>query len=169
MATGVLMIKQKIVTNLWFDTEALEAAEFYCSIFPNSRIVDKLYYNDANPDRVGTVLTVNFELDGQLFTAINGGPEFKFDEAISLLVNCETQSEIDYYWDALTKDGEEVVCGWLKDKFGLSWQISPIQLEVLLKETDKEGVKRVSECMYGMKKLIINELMDAYQNENLRI
>lgn len=167
MATGVLMIKQKIVTNLWFDTEALEAAEFYCSIFPNSRIVDKLYYNDANPDRVGTVLTVNFELDGQLLTAINGGPEFKFDEAISLLVNCETQSEIDYYWDALTKDGEEVVCGWLKDKFGLSWQISPIQLEVLLKETDKEGVKRVSECMYGMKKLIINELMDAYQNENL--
>jgi predicted 3-demethylubiquinone-9 3-methyltransferase (glyoxalase superfamily) len=167
MATGVLMIKQKIVTNLWFDTEALEAAEFYCSIFPNSRIVDKLYYNDANPDRVGTVLTVNFELDGQLFTAINGGPEFKFDEAISLLVNCETQSEIDYYWDALTKDGEEVVCGWLKDKFGLSWQISPIQLEVLLKETDKEGVKRVSECMYGMKKLIINELLDAYQNENL--
>lgn len=161
------MIKQKIVTNLWFDTEALEAAEFYCSIFPNSRIVDKLYYNDANPDRVGTVLTVNFELDGQLFTAINGGPEFKFDEAISLLVNCETQSEIDYYWDALTKDGEEVVCGWLKDKFGLSWQISPIQLEVLLKETDKEGVKRVSECMYGMKKLIINELLDAYQNENL--
>lgn len=167
MATGVLMIKQKIVTNLWFNTEALEAAEFYCSIFPNSRIVDKLYYNDANPDRIGTVLTVNFELDGQLFTAINGGPEFKFDEAISLLVNCETQSEIDYYWDALTKDGEEVVCGWLKDKFGLSWQISPIQLEVLLKETDKEGVKRVSECMYGMKKLIINELMDAYQNENL--
>jgi len=167
MATGVLMIKQKIVTNLWFNTEALEAAEFYCSIFPNSRIVDKLYYNDANPDRVGTVLTVNFELDGQLFTAINGGPEFKFDEAISLLVNCETQSEIDYYWDALTKDGEEVVCGWLKDKFGLSWQISPIQLEILLKETDKEGVKRVSECMYGMKKLIINELMDAYQNENL--
>lgn len=161
------MIKQKIVTNLWFNTEALEAAEFYCSIFPNSRIVDKLYYNDANPDRVGAVLTVNFELDGQLFTAINGGPEFKFDEAISLLVNCETQSEIDYYWDALTKDGEEVVCGWLKDKFGLSWQISPIQLEVLLKETDKEGVKRVSECMYGMKKLIINELMDAYQNENL--
>lgn len=161
------MIKQKIVTNLWFNTEALEAAEFYCSIFPNSRIVDKLYYNDANPDRVGTVLTVNFELDGQLFTAINGGPEFKFNEAISLLVNCETQSEIDYYWDALTKDGEEVVCGWLKDKFGLSWQISPIQLEVLLKESDKEGVKRVSECMYGMKKLIINELMDAYQNENL--
>ena len=161
------MIKQKIVTNLWFNTEALEAAEFYCSIFPNSRIVDKLYYNDANPDRVGTVLTVNFELDGQLFTAITGGPEFKFNEAISLLVNCETQSEIDYYWDALTKDGEEVVCGWLKDKFGLSWQISPIQLEVLLKESDKEGVKRVSECMYGMKKLIINELMDAYQNENL--
>lgn len=161
------MIKQKIVTNLWFDTEALDAAEFYCSIFPNSRIVDKLYYNDANPDRVGTVITVNFELDGQLFTAINGGPEFKFDEAISLLVNCETQSEIDYYWDALTKEGEEIVCGWLKDKFGLSWQISPVQLEVLLKDTDKERVKRVSECMYGMKKLIINDLLDAYNNENL--
>lgn len=161
------MIKQKIVTNLWFDTNALDAAEFYCSIFPNSRIVDTLYYNDANPDRVGTVLTVNFELDGQLFTAINGGPEFKFDEAISLLVNCETQAEIDYYWDKLTQEGEEVVCGWLKDKFGLSWQISPIQLEVLLKDTNKEGVKRMTECMYGMKKLIINDLLDAYNNEKI--
>ncbi len=161
------MVKQKIVTNLWFDTNALDAAEFYCSIFPNSRIVDTLYYNDANPDRVGTVLTVNFELDGQLFTAINGGPEFKFDEAISLLVNCETQAEIDYYWDKLTQEGEEVVCGWLKDKFGLSWQISPIQLEVLLKDTNKEGVKRMTECMYGMKKLIINDLLDAYNNEKI--
>lgn len=161
------MIKQKIVTNLWFDTEALDAAEFYCSIFPNSRIVDKLYYNDANPDRVGTVLTVNFELDGQLFTAINGGPEFKFDEAISLLVNCETQSEVDYYWDALTKEGEEVACGWLKDKFGLSWQISPVQLEVLLKDTDNKRVKRVSECMYSMKKLIINDLLEAYNNDDV--
>jgi len=161
------MVKQKIVTNLWFDTNALDAAEFYCSIFPNSRIVDTFYYNDANPDRVGTVLTVNFELDGQLFTAINGGPEFKFDEAISLLVNCETQSEIDYYWDKLTQEGEEVVCGWLKDKFGLSWQISPIQLEVLLKDSNKEGVKRMTECMYGMKKLIINDLLDAFNNEKI--
>ena len=161
------MVKQKIVTNLWFDTNALDAAEFYCSIFPNSRIVDIFYYNDANPDRVGTVLTVNFELDGQLFTAINGGPEFRFDEAISLLVNCETQSEIDYYWEKLTQEGEEVVCGWLKDKFGLSWQISPIQLEVLLKDTNKEGVKRMTECMYGMKKLIINDLLDAYNNEKI--
>lgn len=163
------MVKQKIVTNLWFDTKALDAAEFYCSIFPNSRIVDILYYNEANPDRVGTVLTVNFELDGQLFTAINGGPEFKFDEAISLLVNCESQSEIDYYWDRLTQEGEEVVCGWLKDKFGLSWQISPIQLEVLLKDTNKEGVKRMTECMYGMKKLIINDLLEAYNNEKIRV
>jgi len=161
------MVKQKIVTNLWFDTKALDAAEFYCSIFPNSRIVDTIYYNDANPDRVGTVLTVNFELDGQLFTAINGGPEFKFDEAISLLVNCETQSEIDYYWDKLTQEGEEVVCGWLKDKFGLSWQISPIQLEVLLKDTNKEGVKRMTERMYGMKKLIINDLLEAYNDEKI--
>lgn len=161
------MVKQKIVTNLWFDTKALDAAEFYCSIFPNSRIVDTIYYNDANPDRVGTVLTVNFELDGQLFTAINGGPEFKFDEAISLLVNCETQSEIDYYWDKLTQEGEEVVCGWLKDKFGLSWQISPIQLEVLLKDTNKEGVKRMTECMYGMKKLIISDLLEAYNDEKI--
>jgi len=161
------MVKQKIVTNLWFDTNALDAAEFYCSIFPNSRIVDTFYYNDANPDRVGTVLTVNFELDGQLFTAINGGPEFKFDEAISLLVNCETQSEIDYYWDKLTQEGEEVICGWLKDKFGLSWQISPIQLEVLLKDSNKEGVKRMTECMYGMKKLIINDLLDAFNNEKI--
>jgi len=161
------MVKQKIVTNLWFDTNALDAAEFYCSIFPNSRIVDIFYYNDANPDRVGTVLTVNFELDGQLFTAINGGPEFKFDEAISLLVNCETQSEIDYYWDKLTQEGEEVICGWLKDKFGLSWQISPIQLEVLLKDSNKEGVKRMTECMYGMKKLIINDLLDAFNNEKI--
>lgn len=161
------MIKQKIVTNLWFDTKALDAAEFYCSIFPNSRVVDIYYYNEANPDRVGTVLTVNFELDGQLFTAINGGPEFKFDEAISLLVNCETQDEIDYYWNTLTKEGEEIVCGWLKDKFGLSWQISPVQLEVLLKGTNKAGVKRMTECMYGMKKLIINDLLDAYNNEKI--
>lgn len=159
------MIKQRIVTNLWFDTEAFQAAEFYCSIFPNSKIVDVLYYNEANPDRVGTVLTVNFELDGQLFTAINGGPEFKFDEAISLLVKCENQSEIDYYWDALTKDGEEVVCGWLKDKFGLSWQISPLQLEELLKDSDKEGVKRMTECMYGMKKLVIQDLLNSLNNE----
>lgn len=158
------MIKQRIVTNLWFDTEAFQAAEFYCSIFPNSKIVDVLYYNEANPDRVGTVLTVNFELDGQLFTAINGGPEFKFDEAISLLVKCENQSEIDYYWDALTKDGEEVVCGWLKDKFGLSWQISPIQLEELLKDSNKEGVKRMTECMYGMKKLVIQDLLNSLNN-----
>lgn len=159
------MIKQRIVTNLWFDTEAYQAAEFYCSIFPNSKIVDVLYYNEANPDRVGTVLTVNFELDGQLFTAINGGPEFKFDEAISLLVKCENQSEIDYYWDALTKEGEEVVCGWLKDKFGLSWQISPIQLEELFRNPNKEGVKRMTECMYGMKKLIIQDLLNSLNNE----
>lgn len=159
------MIKQRIVTNLWYDKNALEAAEFYCSIFPNSKIVDCLYYNEANPDRVGTVLTVNFELDGQLYTGINGGPEFKFDEAISLLVNCENQEEIDYYWDRLLDGGEEVVCGWLRDKYGLSWQISPIQIEELLKDADNEKKKRVSEKMYGMKKLVINDLLKAYNGE----
>jgi len=159
------MIKQRIVTNLWFDKNALEAAEFYCSVFPNSKIVDCLYYNEANPDRVGTVLTVNFELDGQLYTGINGGPEFKFDEAISLLVNCENQEEIDYYWAKLLDGGEEVVCGWLRDKYGLSWQISPIQIEELLKDADNEKKKRVSEKMYGMKKLIIKDLLNAYNGE----
>lgn len=153
------------MTNLWYDKNALEAAEFYCSIFPNSKIVDCLYYNEANPDRVGTVLTVNFELDGQLYTGINGGPEFKFDEAISLLVNCENQEEIDYYWDKLLDGGEEVVCGWLRDKYGLSWQISPIQIEELLKDADNEKKKRVSEKMYGMKKLIIKDLLKAYNGE----
>lgn len=160
------MLKQKIVTNLWFDKNAYEAAEFYCSIFPNSRIVDCLYYNEANPDRKDTVLTVNFELDGQLYTGINGGPEFKFDEAISLLINCETQDEIDYYWDRLIRDGgEEVVCGWLKDKFGLCWQVSPILIEELLKDSDNEKKKRVSEKMYGMKKLIIEDLIKAFNGD----
>ncbi|MCU1377592.1 MAG: 3-demethylubiquinone-9 3-methyltransferase, partial [Acidimicrobiales bacterium] len=113
----------RITPNLWFDTQALEAAEFYVSVFPNSKVTDVTYYGEAGPGPAGTVLTVDFVLDGQEYTAINGGPHFTFDEAISLLVNCADQDEIDYYWAKLTEGGEESQCGWLKDRYGLSWQV----------------------------------------------
>src|SRR5688500_15807725 len=109
---------QKIVTTLWFDTEAEEAAEFYCSIFPNSRIVSRSHYTEGAPREAGMVMTVDWELDGQRFTGINGGPDFKFNEAISLLINCADQAEVDHYWEKLTDGGEEVQCGWLRDRYG---------------------------------------------------
>src|SRR5918998_4652213 len=117
-------MQQKIVTNLWFDTEAEQAAEFYCSVFPNSRIVSVLHYPEAS-ERAGSAVTVEWELDGQRFVGINGGPEFKFDEAVSFQINCKDQDEVDYYWEKLTADGgSEGSCGWLKDKYGLSWQVT---------------------------------------------
>lgn len=115
---------QKIVPNLWFDTEAEDAAKFYTSIFSDSKITDVSHYGEAGPREAGMVLTVSFQLQGQDFTAINGGPEFKFDEAISLLVNCQSQEEVDEYWAKLTDGGEEGQCGWLKDRYGLSWHRS---------------------------------------------
>src|SRR4029079_3046526 len=145
----------------WFDTNALEAAEFYVSVFPNSRVGAITHYPENAPNP-GSVLTVNFELDGQEYTGINGGPQFTFDEAISLLINCQDQSEVDYYWDTLTADGgEESQCGWLKDKFGLSWQVVPAGWETMLTDADPERRERTMQAMYRMKKLDIAALQAA--------
>jgi predicted 3-demethylubiquinone-9 3-methyltransferase (glyoxalase superfamily) len=156
---------QKITTNLWFDTEAEEAANFYISIFKNSRIVNVLRYGEAGPRPAGMVMTVTFELDGQEFTGINGGPEFKFNEAISLLVNCETQGEIDEFWAKLSEGGEEGPCGWLKDKYGLSWQVTPISLEKMLQDKNAEAANRAMAAMLQMGKLDIAALEKAYVGE----
>ena len=150
-----------IITNLWFDTQGLEAAAFYCSIFPNSSVTDVAHYTDAGPGEPGSVLTVDFELDGQRFTAINGGPAFTFDEAISLLIECKDQAEIDYYWDALTDGGEESQCGWLKDRYGLSWQVVPEGMAELFNEADTDRATRAMQAMFGMQKLDIAALQAA--------
>ena len=152
-----------ITPNLWFDTQGLEAAEFYVSIFPNSKVTDVTYYGDAGPGPAGSVLTVNFELDGQPYTAINGGPQFTFDEAISLLVNCAEQDEVDYYWERLTADGGEAgQCGWLKDRYGLSWQVCPTGWESLLNNADTEAAQRAVQAMLGMQKLDLAALQAAF-------
>lgn len=154
---------QRIVTNLWFDTQAEEAANFYVSLFPNSRIVDIMRYTEAGPGIPGTVVTVTFELDGQTYTGINGGPDFKFTEAISLLVNCADQAEVDRLWYALTADGgEESMCGWLKDKYGLSWQIVPTALEAMLNDSNRAKAKAATEAMLKMQKLDLALLQAAY-------
>jgi predicted 3-demethylubiquinone-9 3-methyltransferase (glyoxalase superfamily) len=156
---------QKIVTNLWFDTEAEEAAHFYTSLFKSSHVERVLRYGEAGPRETGMVLTVDFTLDGQKFTAINGGPEFKFTEAVSLLVNCETQDEIDDLWEKLSADGGETsVCGWLKDKYGLSWQITPTVMDEMLGREDHTSAKfnAVMEAMLKMTKLDIADLERAY-------
>ena len=155
---------QKIVPNLWFDTEGEEAAKFYTSIFKNSKITNVSYYGDAGPRPAETVLTVDFELDGQQFTAINGGPDFKFTEAISLLVNCESQEEVDELWEKLLQDGgSEQQCGWLKDKYGLSWQIIPTALGELMGDKDPERANRVMAAMLQMVKIDIEGLRRAYE------
>ena len=151
----------KITPNLWFDTEAEEAATFYCSVFPNSKITSISHYTDAGPREAGMVLTVEFELDGQPFTGINGGPEFTFDEAISLLIECKDQAEVDYYWDALSDGGEEGQCGWLKDRYGLSWQVVPAGMAELFEDPDTERAERAMRAMLGMKKLDVAALQAA--------
>jgi predicted 3-demethylubiquinone-9 3-methyltransferase (glyoxalase superfamily) len=154
---------QKIVPNLWFDTEAEEAARYYSSIFKNSRIVDVSHYTEAGPREEGMVLTVDFELEDQKFTAINGGPDFKFNEAISLLVNCNDQTEIDALWEKFIADGGEAgPCGWLKDKYGVSWQIVPVALEKMVLDEDKSRVNNVMKAMLQMGKLDVAELERAY-------
>ena len=159
---------QKIVTNLWFDTEAEEAAKFWTSIFPNSKINAVSHYGEAGPREAGMVLTVDFELDGQAFTGINGGPEFKFDEAISLLINCKDQEEVDYYWSKLTADGgAEVQCGWCKDKYGLSWQVVPAGFMEIMNGDDEAGKNRAMEAMLQMKKLDVAELERAHRGETV--
>src|SRR5215213_100794 len=157
---GVTM-QQKIVPNLWFDTEAEEAAEFYISVFKEGRIVSVAHYNDAGPRQAGMVMTVEFEVNGQRFVGINGGPDFKFSEAVSFQINCEDQEEIDYYWDRLTEGGEEGPCGWLKDKFGLSWQVVPPGMDELFGDADPSRAERAMKAMFGMKKLDVAELRRA--------
>ena len=152
---------QKITPCLWFDTEGEEAATFYTSLFPNSRIVGVSRYGSAGPRPEGTVMTVDFELDGQRFVALNGGPDFTFSEAISFQVSCETQEEVDAFWSKLSEGGEEGPCGWLKDRFGLSWQIVPTALPRLLADRDREKSQRVMAAMLEMKKIEIEDLERA--------
>ena len=142
-----------ITPNLWFDTEALEAAEFYTSVFPNSEITKVSHYTDAGPREAGMVLTVDFVLDGQRYTAINGGPEFPFTEAVSLLVNCKDQAEVDDYWEQLGAGGELGPCGWLKDRYGLSWQIVPVGMEELMTDADPERANAAMGAMLSMSKI----------------
>jgi len=150
-----------ITACLWFDTEGEEAATFYTSLFPNSRIKDVARYGSAGPRDEGTVMTVSFELDGREFVALNGGPDFTFNEAISFQVSCESQEEVDRYWSALSEGGEEGPCGWLKDKFGVSWQIVPTWLPELLGDPDREKSQRVMQAMLGMRKIEIDGLERA--------
>jgi predicted 3-demethylubiquinone-9 3-methyltransferase (glyoxalase superfamily) len=154
-------MQQKIVPNLWFDTEAEEAAAFYVSVFENSRIVNVTHYTEAGPRPAGTVMTVEFELDGQRFVGINGGPEFKFDEAVSFEIECHDQDEIDYFWSKLTEGGEESQCGWLKDRYGLSWQVVPTGIEELFADPDKSRAERAMKAMLGMRKLDLAALREA--------
>ena len=135
-----------ITPNLWFDTEGLEAAEFYVSVFPNSRIRNVFHYTDAGPREAGTVMVVDFVLDGQNVSAINGGPEFTFSEAVSLIVDCADQAEVDYYWEKLTDGGEEGPCGWLKDRYGLSWQVSPTAEHGGAPRRSRPGARRSARC-----------------------
>jgi predicted 3-demethylubiquinone-9 3-methyltransferase (glyoxalase superfamily) len=151
----------KITPFLWFDTQAEEAANFYASIFKNSKVGKITRYGDAGPGPKGRVMTVAFELDGQEFTALNGGPHFKFSEAISFSVPCRTQEEVDTFWEKLTEGGQESQCGWLKDKYGLSWQINPTILAELLSDPDPRKSKRVMEAMLKMKKIDIAALKKA--------
>jgi len=150
-----------IVPNLWFDTQAEEAAAFYCSVFPNSRIVNVARYTDVGPGPAGTVMTVEFELDGHRFVGINGGPQFTFDEAVSFQITCATQDEVDYYWQRLTEGGAEQQCGWLKDRFGLCWQVVPTGMDAVFADPDPERARRAMQAMLGMRKLDIEALRRA--------
>jgi predicted 3-demethylubiquinone-9 3-methyltransferase (glyoxalase superfamily) len=154
---------QKIVTSLWFDDQAEQAANYYCSVFPNSRITQLSHYGSAGPRPEGMVMAVDFKLDGQAFNALNGGPEFRFTEATSLLVNCQTQDEVDKLWDELGAGGEHGPCGWLKDRYGLSWQIVPVALGEMLSDPDPVKSQRVMAAMLEMSKLDEAELRRAYE------
>ena len=145
----------KITPCLWFDTQGEEAARFYTSIFPNSRIVDIAHYSEAGPRDAGTVMVVQFELDGQEFVALNGGPEFTFDEAISFQIDCADQEEVDRYSEALTDGGEQGPCGWVKDRFGLSWQVVPKRMIELLSDPDEARAQRAMAAMLEMRKIDI--------------
>ena len=154
-------MEQKIIPNLWFDTEAEEAANFYISVFKNSRIINVAHYTDVGPGEPGTVMTVEFDLDGHRFVGINGGPQFQFDEAVSFQISCETQDEVDYYWERLTEGGEESQCGWLKDRYRLSWQVVPTGMEEVFSDPDPERAKRAMKAMLEMRKIDIEALRSA--------
>lgn len=154
---------QKITPFLWFDDNAEEAVQFYTSIFKNSRITSVTRYGDEGRGEPGKVMVIPFEIAGQAFLALNGGPQFKFTEAVSFVVNCESQDEIDYYWEKLTAGGQEVQCGWLKDKFGLSWQIVPTLLSKLMQDASPEQSGRVMQAVLGMIKIDMQALQRAYE------
>jgi predicted 3-demethylubiquinone-9 3-methyltransferase (glyoxalase superfamily) len=151
----------QIVPNLWFDTQAEEAADYYCSVFKDSRILTKTHYTGVGPRQEGTVMTVEWEINGTRFVGINGGPQFTFSEAVSFLVECEDQDEIDYYWDRLTDGGQEGPCGWCKDRFGLSWQIVPTGMDALFSDPDKSKAERGMKAMFEMKKIDVAALRAA--------
>ncbi|MDQ6767557.1 MAG: VOC family protein [Candidatus Eremiobacteraeota bacterium] len=153
---------QKITPFLWFDNKAEEAANFYVSIFKNSKVVDVVRYGDAGPGPKGTVMIVTFQLDGQDFTALNGGPQFTFSPAISLVVDCKTQQEVDELWERLSEGGEKQQCGWLTDKYGLSWQIVPSILPELMQSNDEKKSQNVMKAMLQMTKIDIQRLQQAY-------
>jgi predicted 3-demethylubiquinone-9 3-methyltransferase (glyoxalase superfamily) len=157
-------MQHKITPNLWFDSEAEEAADFYISVFGNdSRIVSVARYPEGSPGQAqaGSVMTVEFELDGQRFVGINGGPHFKFSEAVSFQIDCETQDDVDYFWEKLTEGGEESQCGWLKDRFGLSWQVVPTGMAEIFDDEDPARAQRAMQAMLKMRKLDIAELRKA--------
>ena len=154
---------QKITPFLWFDTEAEEAAKFYVSVFKNSKVVSTTRYGEAGPGPKESVMTVEFDLEGQRFVGLNGGPQFKFTEAVSFVVNCTTQEEVDYFWEKLSEGGQEIQCGWLKDKYGLSWQVVPTILIEFLQDKDPVKAQRVMKAMLQMKKIEIEPLKRAYE------
>lgn len=155
----------KITPFFWFDTQAEEAAKFYTSIFPNSKITQIARYSEVGPGPAGSVMTVGFELDGQPYTALNGGPLFQFNESVSFVVHCKTQQEVDHYWDSLIAGGAPSQCGWLKDKFGLSWQIVPDALIELMQDKDPHKARNVVAAMMKMVKLDIATLQEAYNQQ----
>lgn len=155
---------QKITPFLWFDQQAEEAANFYVSIFPHSKIVRMTHYGEAGPGPDGSVMTVEFQLEGQSFVGLNGGPEFPFTNAVSFVVNCQSQEEVDSYWEKLSAGGTEIQCGWLKDKFGVPWQIVPVELFALLSDPSPEKTQRVMKAMFGMTKLDLHALRAASEN-----
>ena len=152
---------QKIIPNLWFDTEAEEAAEFYTSVFKDGRVLNKTHYTEGAPREAGMVMTVDWEVNGMRFTGINGGPDFKFSEAVSFLISCEDQDEVDYYWEKLGDGGEEGPCGWLRDRFGLSWQVVPDGMDELFADPDPTKADRAMKAMLSMGKLDIAALRAA--------
>ena len=155
------MAQQKIVPNLWFDSQAEEAAHYYIDVFGEGRVLSVARYPEGAPGPVGTIMTVEFEVNGQRFVGINGGPQFPFTEAVSFQITCETQEEVDRYWSVLTEGGEESMCGWLKDRYGLSWQVVPVGMEEVFADPDPARAQRAMQAMLGMRKLDLAALQAA--------